>query len=103
MSNSNCYHCGTTCSTDSFVLNEKQFCCNGYKTVYELLVENDMTCYYDFESNPGAIPKEIEDRYEYLSKPDIQEKLLEFSNEQTSIVNLYIPHIHCSSCICILS
>ena len=96
MSNSNCYHCGTTCSTDSFVLNEKQFCCNGCKTVYELLVENDMTCYYDFESNPGAIPKEIEDRYEYLSKLDIQEKLLEFSNEQTSIVNLYIPHIHCS-------
>ena len=102
MSNSNCYHCGTTCPTDSFVLNEKQFCCNGCKTVYELLVENDMTCYYDFESNPGAIPKEIEDRYEYLSEPDIQEKLLEFSNEQTNIVNLYIPHIHCSSCIWIL-
>lgn len=32
MSNSNCYHCGTTCPTDSFVLNEKQFCCNGCKT-----------------------------------------------------------------------
>ena len=102
MLNSDCYHCGATCNTDLFILNEKSFCCNGCKTVYELLVENDMTCYYDFESNPGAIPKEIEDRYEYLSKPDIQEKLLEFSNEQTSIVNLYIPHIHCSSCIWIL-
>ena len=61
-----------------------------------------MSCYYDFQSNPGAIPKEIEDRYDYLSKHDIREKLLEFSDDETSIVNLYIPHIHCSSCIWIL-
>ena len=102
MSNSNCYHCGTTCATESFILDDKQFCCNGCKTVYELLSENDMTCYYDFEASPGAIPKELQDRYEYLSKPDIQEKLLEFSTDELSIVNLYIPHVHCSSCIWIL-
>ncbi len=102
MSKTQCYHCGTDCDTKSFVKEDKYFCCNGCKTVYELLYENDMACYYDFQSNPGAIPTEIEDRYEYLEKEDIQEKLLEFCDENSHIVNLYIPHVHCSSCIWVL-
>lgn len=102
MDSSLCYHCGSECEASIIKIEEKAFCCNGCKTVFELLTENDMSCYYDFQSNPGAIPKEIIGKYDYLEKEEIQNKLLEFKEEQTYIINFYIPHVHCSSCIWVL-
>ena len=61
-----------------------------------------MTCYYDFQQNPGAIPQEIKGKYDYLTNETIVEKLLDFNDGDRQIVSLYIPHIHCSSCIWVL-
>lgn len=61
-----------------------------------------MTCYYDFQENPGAIPKEIQGKYDYLSNESIVSKLLDFDDGNRQIISLYIPHIHCSSCIWVL-
>lgn len=97
-----CFHCGDDCNSSIIKFDKKIFCCNGCKTVYEIFSENDLTCYYDLQSSPGAIPKEIEGKYDFLSKENIIEKLTEFNNEDLQIVTLYIPHIHCSSCIWIL-
>ncbi|MBL7558651.1 heavy metal translocating P-type ATPase metal-binding domain-containing protein [Olleya sp. YSTF-M6] len=97
-----CYHCGDNCTETTIILEDKPFCCQGCKTVYEILSESDLTCYYDLQSSPGAIPKEIEGKYDFLSQEKIIEKLVEFSDDKTQIVTLYIPHIHCSSCIWIL-
>lgn len=102
MSSQNCYHCGVSCDHTSIQIEEKSFCCNGCKTVYELLSENEMSCYYDFQNNPGAIPNEIKGKYDYLSNESIVSKLIEFEDDAFQIVTLYIPHIHCSSCIWIL-
>ncbi len=97
-----CYHCGNLCDYDHITLHNKSFCCNGCKTVYEIFSKHDLTCYYDLQENPGAIPEEIRGKYDYLDNEKIIEKLLEFNNENTQIVSLYIPHIHCSSCIWVL-
>ncbi|PKG52664.1 heavy metal translocating P-type ATPase [Olleya sp. 1-3] len=97
-----CYHCGDNCTDTTILLEDKPFCCQGCKTVYEILSESDLTCYYDLQSSPGAIPKEIEGKYDFLSQDNIIEKLVEFDDGKTQIVTLYIPHIHCSSCIWIL-
>jgi len=97
-----CYHCGDNCTDTTILLEEKPFCCQGCKTVYEILSESDLTCYYDMQSSPGAIPKEIEGKYDFLSQDKIIEKLVTFDDGKTQIVTLYIPHIHCSSCIWIL-
>ncbi len=102
MKTTNCYHCGDTCESELIQFDDKDFCCNGCKTVYEIFTINDLTCYYDLQDNPGATPSEIKGKYDFLDNADIQEKLLEFNNEDTQIVTLYIPHIHCSSCIWIL-
>ncbi|WP_435413022.1 heavy metal translocating P-type ATPase [Psychroserpens mesophilus] len=96
-----CYHCGDECKTE-ISFDDKTFCCNGCKTVYEIFSENDLTCYYDLEAAPGSIPKEIEGKYDFLSQKNIIEKLTEFDDGNTQIATLYIPHIHCSSCIWIL-
>ncbi|MBQ4820953.1 heavy metal translocating P-type ATPase metal-binding domain-containing protein [Aquimarina sp. MMG016] len=97
-----CYHCGNDCGKTIITYDKKDFCCNGCKTVYDIFSSNDLSCYYDLQSAPGAIPEEIEGKYDYLDNPTIAEKLIEFSDNTTEIVTLYIPHIHCSSCIWIL-
>ena len=102
MVNSTCFHCGNDCGKTIVHFDQKTFCCNGCKTVYDIFSSNDLSCYYDLQSSPGAIPKEIEGKYDYLDTPTIAEKLIEFDNGNTQIITLYIPHIHCSSCIWIL-
>ena len=102
MENTSCFHCGDSCGGHPITFQEKSFCCNGCKTVFDIFNENDLTCYYDFQNFPGAIPKEIEGKYDFLSQENIIEKLTDFSSDSIEIVKLYIPHIHCSSCIWIL-
>ncbi|CAL2085134.1 heavy metal translocating P-type ATPase [Tenacibaculum sp. 190524A05c] len=98
-----CYHCGDECQPNTTItFDEKSFCCNGCKTVYEIFSSNDLTCYYDLQNSPGATPEDIKGKYDYLENEDIIEKLLEFNDATIQVVNLYIPHIHCSSCIWIL-
>ena len=99
----NCFHCGLDIiKEEEIVFDEKKFCCNGCKTVYEIFSLNDMTCYYDFEKSPGATPLDIKGKYDFLDNEGIVSKLLEFQEDKTAIVSLNIPHIHCSSCIWIL-
>ena len=102
MSNLACYHCGNNCDDESIKSSDKFFCCNGCKTVFEIFSENDLTCYYDLDQNPGAIPEEILGKYDFLGNQKIVEKLLEFNDADKQVVSLYIPHIHCSSCIWVL-
>jgi len=102
MERQTCFHCGDNCGQNVLEFDGKSFCCNGCKTVYEILSENDLTCYYDLQSSPGAIPKEIHGKYDFLAEESIVDKLIEFNDGKTQITTLYIPHIHCSSCIWIL-
>ena len=102
MNSNNCFHCGNDCDSNVIVLDDKNFCCNGCKTVYEILSSNDLNYYYDIQSAAGATPKAIDGRYAFLDSTAITERLIEFNDGDLQIVNLSIPHIHCSSCIWIL-
>ncbi|WP_108809154.1 heavy metal translocating P-type ATPase [Aquimarina spinulae] len=102
MSEHTCFHCGDDCSKTVIKFDQKTFCCNGCKTVFEIFSTHDLSCYYDLQSAPGAIPEEIQGKYDYLDTPAIAEKLIEFNDGNTQIITLYIPHMHCSSCIWIL-
>ncbi len=102
MSSNNCYHCGLDCGKNPVKFNDKCFCCNGCKTVYEILNTNELGCYYDLESNPGTIPSEIKGKYAYLENEEIVSNLLEFNDGEIAVVEFYVPSIHCSSCIWVL-
>ena len=100
MDTSNCFHCGLDIVESEVIpFDDKKFCCNGCKTVYEIFSLNDMTCYYDFEKSPGTTPLDIQGKYDFLDNESIVSKLLEFREDATAIVSLHIPYIHCSSCI----
>ena len=103
MDATNCFHCGNEIiKKEEILFDQKSFCCNGCKTVYEIFSQNDMSCYYDFQASPGATPLDINGKYDFLEDESIVSKLLEFEENSTHIISLYIPHIHCSSCIWIL-
>jgi P-type Cu+ transporter len=103
MSGQSCFHCGLTIPENEVIyFDQKEFCCNGCKTVYEIFSVHNLTSYYDFEKSPGATPQDIQGKYDFLDNESIISKLLEFHEGNTAIVFLNIPYIHCSSCIWIL-
>lgn len=102
---SKCYHCGESCEQDSIDFDEKKFCCQGCKLVYEVLAQNDLCQYYQLENSPGKSQKDsskIKNRFDYLDDPDVSRKLLDFANDKESHITFYIPLIHCASCIWLL-
>lgn len=99
-----CYHCGEPCGRSPVLSDEKSFCCTGCKTVYELLDEHDMGTYYCLEEKPGISFQQdrIRNRYDYLDDPSLVKKLIDFENDDFISVTLYIPNIHCTSCVWLL-
>ena len=97
-----CFHCADPCGDQKINYDNKYFCCQGCKTVYQLFVQNEMETFYELQSNPGHTPKEVGGKYDYLRTESIAQKLLSFSSDTHAIVSLYIPAIHCSSCIWLL-
>ena len=97
-----CYHCGDDCLTLDFSVEEKQFCCHGCKSVYQVLSENKLCNYYNYNNHPGATQKSVEKRFDYLSEPSIVSNLIDYTDDQITIVTFYIPYIHCSSCLWLL-
>ena len=98
-----CYHCGEECSNNSIRIDEKFFCCNGCKTVYEIFEQNNLCNYYKLENSPGLSPNlNFGKRFDYLDDPLTFQKLLDYQDEKISNVTFDIPQMHCSSCIWLL-
>lgn len=99
-----CYHCGETCRHEAVYTDDKPFCCEGCRLVYELLKDNNLCTYYTMNRNPGGAPaKPVQQRqYEYLDHEEIARQLIRFRDEERVHVTFYIPSIHCSSCIWLL-
>lgn len=97
-----CFHCGEECKEEHLRFQEKNFCCTGCKTVYEILNESDLSYYYDLENTPGISPAAAERKFDFLDNKEIVNKLVEFNEKNTQVVNLLIPSMHCSSCIWVL-
>ncbi|WP_097046581.1 heavy metal translocating P-type ATPase [Flagellimonas pacifica] len=102
MTNMTCYHCGDNCDSGRISFDEKNFCCNGCKTVYEIFTTNGLSNFYEIEARAGTTPNEVQKKYDFLDNKDIASKLIEFDEEGVQVVNLSIPTIHCSSCIWVL-
>ena len=103
MSTTNCYHCGTSCEP-IITIQEKYFCCDGCKLVYQLLDENGMCQYYDLTQMPGLTAKGsfTSEKYNYLDSPSIQDQLVQQVSNEQAVVIFYLPQIHCVSCIWLL-
>ncbi|MCU4173501.1 heavy metal translocating P-type ATPase [Carboxylicivirga sp. N1Y90] len=94
-----CYHCGSPSQT-WVKHDDKDFCCEGCVMVYDILKSNDMGTYYDINNAPGIRKKSTtSEYYDYLDQDEIKASVLDFHDGDTCRIKLYIPSIHCSSCI----
>ena len=98
-----CFHCGDECRDERILFSEKNFCCEGCKTVYEILNASDLTHFYNIEKNAGlSLKGRKTEQYAWLDDPEAAEKVLTFKNEKQSKLTLHLPQIHCASCIWLL-
>lgn len=99
-----CVHCGEDCGKYPVIWEDKPFCCNGCKTVYQIINQHKLYTYYELEDTPGVKldNPEFGDKFAYLDEEEIKNQLLEFKDGDFSKVTFFVPTIHCSSCIWLL-
>ncbi len=104
MEEKKCVHCGAGCGRNPVLWEGQAFCCHGCKTVYHILNEKKLHQYYEIQPMSGIRierPQEIK-AFAFLDNTEIRDKLLYFSDGSVSSVRLFIPGIHCASCIWLL-
>lgn len=103
MSSEKCFHCGDKIVGKEIIHDNKSFCCSGCKSVFILLQENGLDGFYSMEPNSGTKPiNATENNYGFLEIDSIRKKYIEYEDDSSVHVTLFIPSIHCSSCIYLL-
>ncbi|MCX6352132.1 MAG: heavy metal translocating P-type ATPase metal-binding domain-containing protein [Bacteroidetes bacterium] len=99
-----CFHCGDECRGTLIELGNKNFCCNGCKTVYQIIEGNNLCDYYQLDAHPGIQPQYANDtnKWQWLDADGIGDTLCQFRSKDLAIITLHIPGIHCASCIYLL-
>lgn len=99
-----CYHCGEDCGNHATITQEKCFCCDGCKTVYEILNKSGMCHYYNIANNPGINQriKVRSDKFAFLDTDSIANQLITYKDQLQTHITFYLPQIHCSSCLWLL-
>ena len=100
-----CFHCHDHITPSAkVVFDQKNFCCEGCRTVYEILNANGLCTFYDLADAPGLSQKTRKDAgaWAFLDDPEVREKLLQFSDGTTARATFLLPAVHCASCIWLL-
>ncbi len=98
-----CRHCNDPCDETSSS-NSEVFCCYGCKAVFELLESSSLGKYHSETSlkNTSWSQLKAERKYGFLVNEDVKKQLLKFHNETLSVIQFFLPGIHCNSCIYLL-
>lgn len=97
-----CFHCGQQIEKERIPFDGKIFCCNGCKSVYEILNMHQLENFYELNKKSGIKPDENSGQFDYLDSEEIFSRVTDFSEGSTTLVTFKIPVIHCSSCIWLL-
>lgn len=99
-----CYHCGDNCDGKILTFDQKEFCCQGCVSVFKILNQNELADYYCLNEAPGVkmdAPIQSE-KFKFLEIESIVQQIIKFKNKDQTQVVLYLPQIHCSSCLWLL-
>jgi P-type Cu+ transporter len=99
-----CFHCGLPCVERLVEKEGKAFCCDGCRLVHDILLEGGMGQFYELNQHPGIRPGGVtaSEQWIYLDEPQVQSKLLDFTDSRSSRVTFQIPSIHCVACVWLL-
>ena len=101
-----CEHCGEKVVVPSILSikgNEKIFCCNGCKTVFQILHEKGLDNYYQLRDQTGTRDQltpvdDSEEEYQYLDQKDFLDKYAK-QTEKSITLDFFIEGIHCVACL----
>ena len=97
-----CAHCGDECRVD-IVEDNRHFCCHGCLSVYRILHDKGLGQFYTIEQTPGARPdKRDANKFLFLESEEVCDELLDFKDGDRARVTLFLPAIHCASCVWLL-
>ena len=101
-----CAHCGDQCERDHVISKDLHFCCEGCKTVYDLLDKHDLCAYYSMEAPEVQSLKHLAHksmaRFSFLEDASIEQSLLEYDVNCKAQVTFTLPSVHCASCVWLL-
>lgn len=98
-----CYHCSEPLPNTPIAFDDKNFCCEGCRTVYEILNTNGLCQYYNIDETAGiSLRGKRKEEYAFLDDPEVLKRLVQFSDGKTTRITLFLPQIHCASCIWLL-
>ena len=99
-----CFHCSSPCLTGSLAYAGHAFCCQGCKTVFELLTENGLDSYYGLAGGAGIRLRETpaQQRFVFLDQPEIRARLADYQDDSSTHITFSIPAIHCVACVWLL-
>jgi P-type Cu+ transporter len=98
-----CTHCQEQCE-EVIVDSGNTFCCNGCRTVYEILSQKNLCDYYNIDQRAGikSLRNKANKQFGYLDSEEVQKKLLDFKSEDKAQITFKLPDIHCISCVWLL-
>ncbi|MEY3312470.1 MAG: hypothetical protein RL348_1819, partial [Bacteroidota bacterium] len=92
-----CSHCGDMCNDNAIYDGNVFFCCEGCKTVYLLLQNNNLCGYYAVDGSEIHSLKKLStksiSRFEYLDDSSIAESILAFKNDKKAQLLLQLPSV----------
>jgi len=84
------------------MLDNRYFCCRGCQTVYQILNDNNLCDYYQYEKHPGSTQNQSAGDFTFLDEPSIRKKILIFESADYAKAEFFVPAIHCISCLWLL-
>lgn len=103
MSTENCFHCHDVLPAEPIRYDEKQFCCEGCKSVYALLSQHELGAFYTQDERAGQRPEHTySGQFAFLDDPNLRSQLIDFEEGDLVRLTLHLPQIHCASCIYLL-
>ncbi len=98
-----CFHCQDTLPQTTIQFDNKSFCCQGCKAVYELLSGHELAAFYGQEIAGGIRPTTTtRTQFSFLDEPAFRQQLIDFEEGDLIRITLHLPQIHCASCIYLL-
>ncbi|MBL7816561.1 MAG: heavy metal translocating P-type ATPase metal-binding domain-containing protein [Saprospiraceae bacterium] len=101
-SKTTCFHCHDTITEKPILFADKSFCCEGCKTVYQILDENNLCTFYTLDVNAGTTQKGKTPQYAYMDDAETVSKIVDYQDDSTTRVTFLLPSMHCASCIWLL-
>jgi Cu+-exporting ATPase len=83
----------------------KAFCCQGCRTVYELLAEHGLTDFYRLGNTIAGVRVASvvkREEFAYLDDPAVRRRLVDFADDRITRVTFRTPAMHCIACVWLL-